>query len=202
MHIDIIVHMCYSATVQERANGRHEVPEPQKQAEETEDLREANPGPTKERIPQLTRAVEQLLDALERCAGDPPDCPHCGPARSFAEKLLRSEVAVGEQQLEPAPEQNRLSLYGRIGAEPSFRVTPKGSLIARFPLAVHNPDNSTTWHQVLAFNQRAERLKDVLRKGEPVQVVGYTHTRESRGRDGQMRTIAELYAVTVTAKTQ
>ena len=50
----------------------------------------------------------------------------------------------------------------------------------------------------MAFNERAERLRDSLPKGEPVQIVGYMHTREGRTRDGQPRTIRELYAVTVT----
>jgi single-stranded DNA-binding protein len=94
----------------------------------------------------------------------------------------------------------RLSLAGRVGADPTFRVTPKGTLVGRFPLAVHAGDNTTTWEQVLSFNARAEKLKDAVHKGDAVQVVGYMHEREGRGRDGQPKTIREVYAVTVTAR--
>jgi len=77
-------------------------------------------------------------------------------------------------------------------------MTPKGTLVARFSLAVHGPDNSTTWFPVLAFNQRAERLKDFVKRGMPLNVVGYLHTREGKSRDGQPTQIREVYAVTVT----
>lgn len=117
-----------------------------------------------DRQTHLTKAVRQLLDALDRCAGDPPDCPHCGPARTFAQDLLKP---LDDQQLvsnESGAEQERLSLTGRVGADPTFRTTPKGTLIGRFPLAVHQPDNSTIWWPVLALNARAEKLRDALRR--------------------------------------
>jgi hypothetical protein len=146
-------------------------------------------------------AVRQLLDALDRCAGDPPDCPHCGEARRFAIDLLQPRpVDHATQEIGSEQEQLRLHLAGRVGADPVFRTTPKGTLVGRFPLAIHNPDNTTTWQQVLAFNARAEKLRDTIHKGDAVQVVGYVHEREGKGRDGQPRTIRELYAVTVTAR--
>jgi hypothetical protein len=143
---------------------------------------------------QLQQAIRALLDALDRCAGDPPDCPHCGPARALALDL----IGAAEDQVKPKPEQERVQLSGRVGADPTFRTTPKGTLIGRFPLAVRNADDSTTWFPVLAFNQRAERLKDVVERGAPVNVVGYVHEREGRTRDGKPRMVQEVYAVTVT----
>jgi hypothetical protein len=140
-----------------------------------------------------------LLDALDRCAGDPPDCPHCGPARAYANALLDTETGQADQ-LQTRTEQERLTLSGRAGADPAFRLTSKGTLVGRFPLAIHHPDNTTTWEQVIAFNTRAEKLKDTLHKGDAVEVVGYMHEREGKGRDGQLKTIRELYAVTVTAR--
>ena len=195
--------MCYYPRVQERdEQERHPAPQSDLAKDEAESPVDPRLPEGRDRIPQLTRAVQQLLDALDRCAGDPPDCPHCGPARSFALGLLNPNPTEQTQNLQPGTEQERLSLMGRVGAEPAFRTTPKGTLVARFPLAVHNPDNSTTWHQVLAFNQQAEKLKESVTKGEAVQVVGYMHTREGRGRDGQPRTIRELYAATVTRRAQ
>jgi hypothetical protein len=154
------------------------------------------PAEPESREAQLTRAITGLLDALDRCAGDPPDCPHCGPARSFALNLLSGpEVKAGE----PVSEQERVVLAGRAGADPTFRTTPKGTLVGRFSLAVHGDDNSTTWFPVLAFNQRAERLREIVKRGAAVNVIGYVHTREAPSRDGTTRTLREIYAVSVTA---
>jgi hypothetical protein len=107
-------------------------------------------------------------------------------------------AGLGGLLLAEAGEQERVSLLGRVGADPTFRTTPKGTLVGRFPLAVHGEGNSTTWYPVLAFNQRAERLKEGVHKGEAVRVVGYVHEREIKTRDGEPRTVREVYAVSVT----
>jgi hypothetical protein len=146
---------------------------------------------------RLKSALRGLIDALDRCSGDPPDCPHCGPARSLALQLLGEEQV---QEAERSAEQERVSLSGRVGSDPTFRTTPKGTLVGRFPLAVHGEDSSTTWYPVLAFNQRAERLRDSVHKGEAVRVVGYVHERETRTRAGDTRKIQEIYAVTITSR--
>ena len=88
-------------------------------------------------------------------------------------------------------------LAGRVGAVPAFRTTPKGQLIAQFPLGVHPEPDVTEWHTVLAFGKRAEELRGNLRKGEPVEVIGYVHTRTIRGKDGKSRTVEEVYASAV-----
>ena len=52
----------------------------------------------------LVEAINGLLEALERCGGDPPDCPHCGPARAFARYLVALESGLepsGNEELEP-----------------------------------------------------------------------------------------------------
>ena len=78
------------------------------------------------------------------------------------------------------PEQRgreRLTLSGRVGAAPTLRTTPKGTLVARFPLGVHEDSGATTWHTILAFNQRAEQVRTSVKKGDAVEVIGYRHTR-------------------------
>jgi hypothetical protein len=186
--------------VQEREDTRHEAPTSFHQTESTEIRIERQENAIEDEVIRLRLAVGQLLDALERCAGDPPDCPHCGSARSFAEAILKLGESATQEAGDASEEKQRLKLSGRVGADPSFRVTPKGTVVARFPLAVHNADNTTTGHQVLASNLRAEHLRDTLAKGDAVQVVGYTHARESRGRDGQAEIVKDLYAVTVTPR--
>ncbi len=102
---------------------------------------------------------------------------------------------------EPKPEERvRVALSGRLGADPTFRTTPKGVLVARFQLAVHEEQDSTTWHTVLAFGDRAEKLRGALRKGQEAQVVGYLHERDIPTREGGTRRVQEIYAALVQTR--
>lgn len=91
----------------------------------------------------------------------------------------------------------RLNLSGRLGRTPSFRTTRNGTLIASFPLAVRDEAGQTTWHTVLAFGDRAEKLRETLAKGQHVEVIGYLHQRERTTRSGETRMIDEVYATVV-----
>ena len=142
----------------------------------------------------LVHAVRLLLDALDRCGGDEPDCPHCGPARAFALEAL--EILPGSART-PEHKAERLTLRGRAGTDPTFRTTRNGASIVRFPLAVRDDAGETGWHTVVAFGDRAERLRGVLHRGEVVEVVGYLHERSARTRGGQPRVVGELYAAVV-----
>lgn len=106
-------------------------------------------------------------------------------------------AATPPQDTSAQKEQERVTLVGRVGAAPSFRTSPKGVLIGRFPLAVRESEDKTTWHAILAFGQRATKVQETVRKGEVVEVVGYKHQREKQGRGGRPRTVEEVYAVVV-----
>lgn len=161
------------------------------QREPTELRQQQEGAPPREVV--LTTAVEMLLDALDRCGGDDPDCPHCGPARAFALQAL--ELAPSAETPEQRAE--RLTLRGRAGTEPSFRTTRNGTPIARFPLAVRDDAGDTEWHTVVTFGDRAERLRDVVHRGAVVEVIGYLHERTARARGGRPRVVQELYAAVV-----
>jgi hypothetical protein len=145
----------------------------------------------------LERAIHMLVDALERCAGDEPTCPHCGPARVFAAEVLETET---QQPVSSKREQERLTVSGRVGAEPTFRTTANGVLVARFPVAVHHDDESTTWETVVAFGGKAEGLRGALQKGQMIQVIGYVHDRQVTTRAGDVKTVREVYAAAVKAR--
>lgn len=105
---------------------------------------------------------------------------------------------VGSNRSEKKEAQERVVLTGRVGADPVFRTTLSSKqMIGRFPLAVHDHDDATTWHQVLVFGERAQRLKGTIQKGESVQVVGYLHRNERQGGDGAKREVEEVYAVAI-----
>jgi len=151
-----------------------------------------------EREARLEQAVRMLTEALERCGGDDPSCPDCGPARAFADSVLGERPA--EQVQTSQLERQRRTVVGRVGAAPGFRTTRNGVTIARFPVAVHNDDGTTRWETVVLFGQRAERVRDVLQKGQQVEVIGYDHEREMQKRDGARKTVHELYGAVVRTR--
>src|SRR5258706_3919335 len=65
-----------------------------------------------------------------------------------ADSSVRFEEAPGENSSETP----RVTLRGRLGAEPRFRTTTRrGELVASFPLGVHPDGETTTWHSIVAF---------------------------------------------------
>ena len=74
----------------------------QSQGEGRDELNSFLPGPAdasaadlaSERDLLLVNAIKGLLEALDRCGGDPPDCPYCGPARAFALDLINPKPGL------------------------------------------------------------------------------------------------------------
>jgi single-strand DNA-binding protein len=97
----------------------------------------------------------------------------------------------------PQERQSRVTLFGRVGAGPRFRTTPKGRLVASFPLAVRESEEQTTWHTIVAFDKRAEQVRESLAKGQALEVIGYLHQRERQLRDGRTKRIEQIYAVAI-----
>ncbi len=93
--------------------------------------------------------------------------------------------------------QERVTLQGRVGRMPALRTTRTGKTVAQFPLAVRDEQNNTTWHTIVAFDERAKKLQEAVKKGDPVQVIGYKHVKEQQGKDGKLKRVEEIYAVVV-----
>jgi Single-strand binding protein family len=115
---------------------------------------------------------------------------------------LEVEASDGEQGDASGPEngdRERVQLVGRIGYKPRFRETPNGTLVGQFALAAHAEPGQTTWHSVVTFGARAEKLRDCgLEKGDDVAVIGYPHERERRNpKTGETKTVTEIYAAVV-----
>lgn len=117
----------------------------------------------------------------------------------FDEGASASQTASGKAA---EPEGHpRITVYGRVGAGPTFRTTVKGAFVGRFPLAERNEDQTTTWRNVLAFGDRALILQaGGVAKGQQVEVVGYLHTRQARTRSGPSKLVEEIYAVAIRAR--
>lgn len=79
-----------------------------------------------------------------------------------------------------------ITLTGRLGADPELRFAQSGTAIANLRVVtdrrVREGDDwksvDTTWWQVVAFKQLAERVVERLAKGDPVVVIGRVRGRE------------------------
>ncbi len=66
----------------------------------------------------------------------------------------------------------KLTLIGRLGADPVMRFTPKGQAVVNFPVAVNEYNDKTLWVRVAVWGDRAENCNEYLKKGSQVYVEG------------------------------
>jgi single-strand DNA-binding protein len=69
-------------------------------------------------------------------------------------------------------------LIGRLGREPSRRVSPTGDVVCSLSLATDEAQGVTEWHTVIARDAVAELAYHQLKVGMLVRVVGRLRTRE------------------------
>ena len=97
---------------------------------------------------------------------------------------------------------NKVMLIGNLGRDPEIRFTPDGSQVASFSLATTDfwtdkngvRQQSTEWHNIVAWARLADLSKRFLSKGRPVYVEGRIRTREWTDRDGNKRRTTEIIA--------
>jgi len=97
---------------------------------------------------------------------------------------------------------NRVTLFGRLGNEPDFKVVQNGKTgLLKLRLAtvekVKRGDEwvqETEWHSVTMWGKRAEALSKHLKKGGLVLIEGKLRTSEYEDRDGARRYSTEVVA--------
>lgn len=100
---------------------------------------------------------------------------------------------------------NKVTVTGRLGADPEMRFTPNGVPVASFRMAVNRPvsrtegaanerRDDTDWFNVVAWQRLAEFCNQYLTKGRRVLVEGRLQTRSWEGQDGQRRYATEIIA--------
>ncbi|HEV2620038.1 MAG TPA: single-stranded DNA-binding protein [Acidobacteriaceae bacterium] len=80
---------------------------------------------------------------------------------------------------------NKVFLLGNVGKDPEMRATAGGMTIATFTLATAdrrkdqqgNWQDSTEWHNLVAFQRTAEIVRDYVKKGTQIFVEGKIQTR-------------------------
>jgi single-strand DNA-binding protein len=75
---------------------------------------------------------------------------------------------------------NKVSLIGRLGAQPEVTTFDTGRTLARFTMATNerfkdkegNWQDNTQWHTINAWGKIAERVKKALNKGQEIILEG------------------------------
>ena len=96
---------------------------------------------------------------------------------------------------------NRITLMGRLVADPEMRTTPSGVAVATLRLAVDRDfknkqtgEKETDFINVVAWRQTAEFVSRYFTKGRLAVVEGRLQIRPYTDRDGNKRTAAEVVA--------
>jgi len=101
------------------------------------------------------------------------------------------------------PEQNSVTLVGRLTRDPEVRVTGKGQAVCRIDIAVnrrYKDASSGEWKDdasyipVVVWGESANRCGDRLKKGQPVHIEGRLKSRSWETKEGQKRNTLEVIA--------
>ncbi len=90
---------------------------------------------------------------------------------------------------------NKVSLIGRLGAQPEVMTFESGRKMARFTLATNesykNKDGewqeNTQWHIITAWGKTAELVGKLLQKGNEIVVDGKLITNTYETKEGEKR---------------
>ena len=95
---------------------------------------------------------------------------------------------------------NKIMLIGNLGRDPELQVTPDGTPVTKFSLAVSRSYKSRTgeqrdeteWFNIVAWRQLAETCEKYLHKGSKVYVEGRLSQRKYTDREGVQRTSIDV----------
>jgi single-strand DNA-binding protein len=96
---------------------------------------------------------------------------------------------------------NKALLLGHVGKDPEIRSTAGGMMVASFSFATSdrqkdsqgNCTDKTEWHNLVAFNRTAEIVRDYVKKGTQLFVIGKIQTRSWDDKDsGQKKYRTEV----------
>jgi single-strand DNA-binding protein len=95
---------------------------------------------------------------------------------------------------------NRITVIGNLTRDPELKYTPAGTAVCTFSIATNRSwttnDGQTKeevqYHRVVAWQKLAELCGKLLNKGRKVFAEGRMTYRTFTGKDGILRTIAEI----------
>ena len=95
---------------------------------------------------------------------------------------------------------NSVQLIGHLGQTPEVSNLDKGKKIARFSLATNESykgadgqrNTNTTWHNLVAWDAKADYIEKYLSKGNEVLIQGRISNRTYEDKSGQTKYISEI----------
>ncbi len=95
---------------------------------------------------------------------------------------------------------NNVILIGFLGSDPEFRETATGKKVARVSIATEcsykTKDGEwvkdTQWHRLTAWERGADYMRNYLRKGSHIGVLGKLKYSRSESYDGTIRYFTEV----------
>jgi single-strand DNA-binding protein len=89
---------------------------------------------------------------------------------------------------------NKVSLIGRLGANPEVLTFESGRMLARFTLATNEPikvngkwQEQTQWHTIMAWGKTAEIIQKILNKGQEIMLEGRLVQQNYETKTGEKR---------------
>jgi len=101
------------------------------------------------------------------------------------------------------PEQNNVTIVGRLTHDPEVRYTAKNQTVCRFSVAVNrrykdptsgNWQDNVSFIPVVVWGEAATRCGERLKKGYPVHVEGRLQSRSWETKEGQKRNSLDVIA--------
>ena len=91
---------------------------------------------------------------------------------------------------------NKVILGGKLASDPELRVTPQGTNVASFRLAVsrRGAGSNTDFFNVQVWRGTAEFVAKFFRKGSSICIVGTIQNREWTDQNGQKRYATDIIA--------
>ncbi len=100
---------------------------------------------------------------------------------------------------------NKVILIGNLGGDPDLRTLESGSRVVKFSLATNEnyQDKSgewqkrTEWHNIIGWNNLADRMEKSLKKGMLVFIEGKVSYRKWQDQEGKDRYTTDINANTM-----
>lgn len=98
---------------------------------------------------------------------------------------------------------NKVTLLGRLGADPEVRRLENGAVVAKMGIATtewyrdktsNEIQETTEWHNVIMWRYLAERAEKQLKKGSLIYLEGKLTHRKYDDKDGNTKYITEVVA--------
>lgn len=104
---------------------------------------------------------------------------------------------------------NKVIIAGNVTKDPELRTTPSGQSVTSFSVATNRRykdasgelQDTTEFHNIVAWGKLAELCTQLLHKGSGVLIEGRLQTRSWEGQDGVKRQTTEIIAENMVALT-